>query len=453
MQGKQLIKRLKAKLNGDIHFKEILTGSAITFILKLSGMLLGYIVVLIISRRYGTEGIGVYNLTISIMTFVAMIAAMGMNISILRYVGQFNQHGEEYKLKLLYRYAVEFVIPFSLLLATLLYFLADVIAQKVFHNLAYKPALEFAAFIVPFMVLQDISVEYIRGLKQLKISEFLRSVSRPVVNIILLLILGTFVLDNLLPLYTLGIGIILSAGFAFYYIISKINKIKSASEGIFSKKELIVTSMPMMLITLSSFLLGNIGLYFLEIYTTTEQVGIFSTAFKISFIAGMSLMVINTIAAPKFSQMYWSNESEKLQKIVLYSSKINFIFSLTAATIIIIFSHQILSVFGSKFVQGQLVLIILTIEQFLNAVTGSAGVLLNMVGKQVAAQKIIFFTVIVSVIFNLILIPKYGMLGAALSVLISSIFMRFSNVHYVKKSMGINTIYVPNIVKRSRDAY
>jgi len=51
---------------GDIlassHLKEMLTGSAITFILKISGMLLGYLVVIQVFRRYGAEGIGVYNL-------------------------------------------------------------------------------------------------------------------------------------------------------------------------------------------------------------------------------------------------------------------------------------------------------------------------------------------------------------------------------------------------------
>ena len=120
-----MIQKLKNKLNGDIHFKEILTGSAITFVLKMSGMLLGYVVILIISRQYGAEGVGVYNLTLSLMTFVAMIAAMGMNVSILRYVGQFNKSGEEHKLKLLYRYALELVVPFSLLLAFLLYTFSD----------------------------------------------------------------------------------------------------------------------------------------------------------------------------------------------------------------------------------------------------------------------------------------------------------------------------------------
>ena len=220
-----LLGRLKSKLNGDIHLKEILTGSAVTFVLKVSGILLSYLIVLIISRQYGAEGTGLYSLTLSVMVFVAMLAAMGLNTSILRYAGQFNKSGEEYKLKLLYRYAVELVVPFSLLLALLLYIFASTIAENVFHNPIYKPALEFVAFIVPFRALQNISVEFIRGLKQLKVSEFLRSVNRPIISATLLSIIGLYVVDKLLPIYTLGVGVVITTVYAVYFIVKKMEKI------------------------------------------------------------------------------------------------------------------------------------------------------------------------------------------------------------------------------------
>jgi len=290
-----LIKRLKDKLNGDIHLKEILSGSAVTFVLKMSGMLLGYLVVLIISRKYGAEGIGVYSLTLSMMTFVAMIAAMGMNVSILRYVGQFNKNGEEYKLKLLYRYAVELVVPFSLFLAVLIFFFAGSIAENVFHNPVYKQALEFVAFIVPFMALQNINVEFIRGLKKLKVSEFLRSVNQPLINIILLSSLGLFMVDQLLPLYTLGVGVVTSAMYAMYYIVRKIQKIKPREKNKFSKKELIATSMPMMVTVISSFIMVNVSLFMLEALSTTKEVGLYSVALKISMLEEVGLFRLAVI--------------------------------------------------------------------------------------------------------------------------------------------------------------
>lgn len=442
-----MINRLRNKLNHDIHLKEIFIGSAITFVLKMSGMLLGYLVILIISRQYGPEGVGIYNLTLSIMTLVAMMAAMGLDISILRYVGQFNKNGEEHKLKLLYYYSIELVLPFSLLLAMLLYLFSGVIAQNVFHNSAYKSALEIAAIIIPFMALQNIGVEFIRGLKQLKISEFLRSVNRPLVNIILLLSLGFFVVNQLLPLYTLGVGVIVSATFTVYFIAKRVRKFKTKEREIFSKKELVTTSLPMMITTVFSFVMGNISLFMLEIFSTTEEVGIFSVVLKIAMMISLVLVVVNTISAPKFSELFWAKKYDELQYVISNSTNTIFYSSLFLSVLVLLFSEPILILFGENFLFGNMALMYLLIGQLINSATGSVGYFMNMSGKEKAYRNITIFTLILSLILNLILIPSYGLNGAAIATFISVSILNVSAALYVKYTYNIKTYYSP-ILKR-----
>jgi O-antigen/teichoic acid export membrane protein len=478
-----MIKKINSKLSKERDLKEILGGGAVTFALNMIGMLLGYIVVIIISHNYGAEGVGLYSLMLSFLTFFAMLASMGTTMSVLRYVGQFNTYENKQNLKILYRYLLELVVPLSLLFAVIIYFASGFIAVHLFDNSKYTNGLIVGAFVIPFMTLLNVNVEYIRGLKRLKYSEFLRSVNRHLFNIAFLLIawlffktelvsvfinsnlvsmllkrlalpqlidnnfLNLYIDEKLVPLYSLYAAIIVTSLLSVIAVYRNIRNKFSSSLKTFTRKELISTSLPMLVITIASFILGNIGLFFLEMFTTTEQVGVFSIAFKISLVAGMILMVINTIAAPKFSEMYWSNELDKLQKILFFTSKLNVIFSFIPAAIIIIFSKQILSIFGHEFVQGQIILIILTIEQFINASTGSAGLLLNMAGQQSISQKIIVFTLIISLGLNITLIPLYGMYGAALSILASSLFMRLSNVYYLKKKLGMSTINLLSIMR------
>ncbi|WP_345969910.1 flippase [Sulfurimonas sp. HSL1-6] len=436
-----MIAKLRNKLNTDIHLKEILAGSAVTFVLKMSGMMLGYIVVLIISRQYGAEGIGMYNLTLSIMTFVAMIAAMGMNVSILRYVGQFNKSGEEGKLKLLYRYSVEMVVPFSLILAGILYFFAETIAINVFDNSVYEPALQFAAFIVPFMALQSISVEYIRGLKKLKVSEFLRSVNRPMINIALLFVIGIFVFDQMLPLYTLGVGIIVSTFIGLFYINKKIKYYEINNIYDFSRKELVSTSVPMLVTTIASFIIGNISLVLLEIFSTTEEVGIFSVAFKIATFISLSLVVVNSISAPKFSELYWEKKYIQLQNVINHSSRLIFFSSFAMMIMLIVFNEKVMTLFGPKFVSGNMILIILTIGQMINAATGSVGVFLNMTGYQNVLRNIILFAAGISILLNILLIQSYGMFGAAIATAVGTSILNIVAAIYVKRKLGFTTYF------------
>ncbi len=440
---KTKFKQIQTKLNSDLHLKEILTGSAITFVLKMSGMLLGYLIVLIISRQYGAEGIGVYNLTLSIMMFIAMIGSMGMNVSILRYVGQFNKSDEEYNLKLLYRYAVELVVPFSILLGVLLYFFAGAIAENFFHNPIYKPALEFAAFIVPFLALHNISVEFIRGLKELKVSEFLRSVNAPVINIFLLIFLGMFLVNELLPIYTLSVGIVLSSTFAFLFIIKKIQIVKSKKVNEFSKNEFIITSAPMMITVIASYLIGNVPLFMLETYSTTYEVGVFSVVIKVATLISVILVVVNTISAPKISELYWSKKYDELQIVVNHTSKLILISSLILAAIIIPYANHILLIFGEGFIVGGFALILLVFGQIINAATGPVSIFLNMTGKQHILKNIIILVTIFTVISSYYFIPIYGINGAALSFMLGQALLNITAMIYVKFKLNYTTYYNP----------
>jgi O-antigen/teichoic acid export membrane protein len=405
-------------------------------------MFLGYLVILIISQQYGAESVGVYSLTLSMMTFFAMIAAMGMNFSILRYVGQFNKSGEEYKLKLLYRYVVELTTSFSFLLAVLVYFFAGAIADNVLHNPVYKESLEIAAFIVPFLVLKNVSVEFIRGLKNLEVSEFLRNVNTHIISIVILLIVGLYLIDSSLPLFALGTGIVVSAIFSVCFIIIRLKKIEFNVSNGFSKKKLVSTSWPMMITTIATFLMGNISLFMLEVFSTTEEVGVYSVAFKIATLIGIILFVFNTISGPKFSELYWAKKHKELQDVLGYSSKLIFISSISVSIILYVFSKPLLGLFGEEFIAGNTALILLITGQLINSVSGSAGVFLNMIDKQVALRNIIIIVVSIIIPLNYFLIPAYGMNGAAFAFIIGTIMLNMSMVIYINR-LSYRAFYLP----------
>lgn len=431
---------LKNKVSADRHTKEIIKGSLVSFLLKMVGMLLGYAVVLIISREYGAVGTGMYSIHLSILTFVGTVSVMGMGVSILRFVGQFNKAGEKGKLRLLFRHAVEVATPLSIVLGCLLYFLSEPVAIKLFNNISYTTSLQYAAFIVPFMALNIVSMEYLRGLKLLSISEFLRSISRPLINVILLLTLGLFIVDDLLPVYTLGLGIVASAVIALLFIKKYTENLYDVERSEFTKKELVLTSIPMLISTVASLLMNDAVTILLEIYSTTHAVGIFSAAVKLSLLVGLVLTVVNTISAPKFSELFWANETSQLQNTLTLTSKINLFFSSITALLLILFSDKVLLLFGEDFVEGKTALLILIAGQWINAVTGSAGVILNMTGHQMLAQKILLVSLTVTVMACFALIPTYGILGASIAVLCGTFTLRVSNVFYVKKILNLRTI-------------
>jgi O-antigen/teichoic acid export membrane protein len=443
-----LIKRIKSKLNQDLSFKEILKGSSISFLLSMIGMLIGYILTIVISKKYGAEGMGIYNLTFNIMSFLGMIAMYGMNISVLRYVGEFNQKKEFNKLASLYQNILKITLPTALFLSIIIFFSAEIIAEKILNNINYINPIKLISFTLPFFVLLEINIEFIRGINKLKISETLRNISRPLINTIFLFLVSYFIVDNMLPLYGLSLAIFISSIIGTLFVIKKLSFIEISNEkNLLTKKKIFKTSFPMMGTAVISFFMATLPLFALQIYSTTADVGIFSVALKISLLIGLVLTVTNTVVAPKFSGLYWSDKKNELQEMVTKSTKLNIFLSAILLLIIFLFSNNILHVFGEEFTEGKYILIILAIGQFFNVSTGSAGVLLNMCGLQKEAQKIIIYSLILTVLLHIILVPLYNLEGAAISFLLTTIFMRTYNVYTVKRLLNINTINITFIGK------
>ena len=178
-------------------------------------------------------------------------------------------------------------------------------------------------------------------------------------------------------------------------------------------------------------------------FSVVFHVGVFSVAFQIATIISLVLIIINTIAGPKFSELYWNNKHLELQKFISQSTKLMFYVSLILSIVIMTFSKELLGVFGNEFKEGYLCLIILVLGQLVNSITGSVGVLMNMASKQKALKDRFLLITIFSLVFYWYFIPKYGIIGSAIIFTISLITLNLSLVIYVKKTLKISTFYNP----------
>lgn len=440
-----MIKGFKEKLDKDIHLNELLTGSILTFILKLLGMLLSYIVILVISRFYGAEGIGLYTLSLTIMTFMVMISTMGIQLSVLRFVGHINNNKDYFKLRQLYKNINSIVIPTSILLSAFLFLFSEKLALSIFENPNYEDAIKLVALILPFMTIQNISVEFIRGLKKIKISESLRSIVRPAIIILVIFLIVPRCPENILvPVYAFGFSVIISALLSSIYINKQLKHV-SISNVVdeLTKRKLLKISLPMMITSLSAFAMGNVSIIMLEMFTTTEEVGIYSVCLKLAMSISLVLVVVNTISAPKFSELYWNKKYTQLQKMLNQSAKLILFPSLVFALILFILPETILSLFGKEFLSGKYVLILLIIGQLVNAATGSVGIFLNMTGHQNVMRNVTVIAFFITLLSSYILIPTYRMEGAALSVVLGTLVINLIPAIYAHVKLNYCTYYSP----------
>jgi O-antigen/teichoic acid export membrane protein len=440
-----MLKKIKSKLSKDANLKELVSGSAITFILKMSGMVLGFVVFDMIAEKNGSEGAGYYALVNQLLMLLGTIAALGTNISVLRYVGQYNNPDDASQMHPLYRNVLKSILPFSILLGGCVFIFAENIALSFFHNSEYTEAIRIVGIVLPFTTSNRVGVEFVRGLKKLKISEFTRSVSRPLIMIVCILAFWNQDIPNIYIIYFIALAMVINALLSNGTIVYYLQKIKRPKTTQLNQKELLKVSSPMMITSISTTLMAALSPFLIEYFSETDKVGIYAGAFRISQLIAIVLVVVNTIAAPKFSELFWANKKQELQKVIRQSVKLMFWSSLGLSLVVVIASEPILNIFGKEFIGGQSALIVLVCGQLFNAATGSVGLFLNMSGNQKILRNTALIALTLQCVIAAILIPILGILGAAIASTVAGALWNLMCILYVRKKLNLKTYYLPFI--------
>ena len=70
-------------------------------------------------------------------------------------------------------------------------------------------------------------------------------------------------------------------------------------------------------------------------------------------------------------------------------------------------------------------------------------IILNMTGHQKFFGKITTVTAVLNLVFNMLLIPKYGMLGAAIATGFSIVLTNIFAIVYIYKKLKVLSVYLP----------
>jgi O-antigen/teichoic acid export membrane protein len=99
----------------------------------------------------------------------------------------------------------------------------------------------------------------------------------------------------------------------------------------------------------------------------------------------------------------------------------------------VLFGKYILNFWGSEFIYAYPILITLSIGQFFNISSGCSGLLLTMTGHEKVHGYISLSSLLVNIILNIVLISKYGALGAATATAITISLENITKLLFVKK--------------------
>ena len=152
--------------------------------------------------------------------------------------------------------------------------------------------------------------------------------SQSLFTIVSILIIYHFIQDDEVPIYAYLVSLLvvsLLSFFSFRYHLNKKSFGKEKAElEILNYSQILKISIPLMFFQSVQFIMAWTDKLMLGSMTTTVDVGIYHTAFKLSMFLPVALMSVNSIAFSKICEMFAKKDMLGLKKVVHQSTKMIF---------------------------------------------------------------------------------------------------------------------------------
>ncbi len=169
------------------------------------------------------------------------------------------------------------------------------------------------------------------------------------------------------------------------------------------------------LVWLAEYVSRNVDILLVGRLLTTTETGVYTVAQRTSTLPPMVLVAFNAFFSPTVSALYATGQLEELRATFRRASLWIMIVSAPVLGMLMALATPVMAFFGREFTGGALALWILCLGQFVNVGVGLISVVLTMVDRQQTVLACNVAGLAVSAGLCWVLIPRYGILGAAVA--------------------------------------
>jgi len=419
---------------------DITKKSSYVFLGKIIGVIFGLIMNLIIARLYGAELYGRFIYIYTFLSFFPSLTSLGLRNGLIYFIPKYTTNEDTEKRNTLITNTFILTTILSIIVITIIYLNSEFISTNLLNNQELSPLIKIMSPLIILLTLNTISQGVFRGKMEIKdfiIGKDLLMPSIKLLVITVLYFLGLKIEGLILGYY---IGFIVSV---VYYLVKIIlnNNIKLKDVKLKNRKLIYSTfkfSLPLFLTGFLAFFVNKTDTFMIGYFLGDAEVGIYNIALRIGTMSSFVLVAFNTTFAPMISNLYEQNKMKELASIYKIITKWILTINLITFSLFVLFSNEIMMFFGDDFSAGANALIFIGIGQIVNVIVGPAGYLNIMTGKPKYELYNNFIVLITNITLNYMMIPIYGINGAAIASAISVGFINVIRLILVYKELSIH---------------
>jgi O-antigen/teichoic acid export membrane protein len=397
---------------------------ALVALLKVWNQAVAIVASILIARSFTAVELGQYALFMALTNVLLIVGAMGTNTSFMKEMAALELQGRYGTVSTFASFRsinVLVVLPIAAMVALLL----SAWRVTLFAYLVFA-ALQLAHL---FAYSKRAEGRYLAS----EVLEWGAFRAFAFLSVLVAIVLGGF--DFFFLILLLGVVVLLAFTLYFWY-------------GYFSLSwmtwpqywRILSTSLPFFVVHAVSMLLIYTDTFAIKVILGLEALAYYDVAYKLA----MAILFLNTaitsVIAPNIARWHSQGNYKQIKRVLWVYVQAAALASAFVFAAGLVLSEEVLGLWGDEYRAVSDVFLILLAGALVQFIFGGTSVYLSMAGYQTVAARIALAAGLANVILNVVLIPVFGLVGAAAATALSISIVAVFGVVYVAKYVSINDL-------------
>lgn len=391
----------------------ILIGTALS-------MFSGFLFRVVGARFLSSSSFGAVIVGISVVNLLSTIGLFGLNQGIVKFL---SESGEKTRIRSHISFSILIVLLVSVCISILGAVSVDPIKTWFFDKTSSDIFVLIFIVTIPAFSLMKLIGAILRGLMDSISFNIVINVVQPLSKIVLTTIAAVIFGSKILFAIAFLSSVLLTV-FVGFYILWSNDWRPNITFGV-DNYNLIQFSLPLMISSSVFILLSYFDRLMIGFFLPSRTVATYEIAVTIAGLLAIFRSSFGFLLYPKISEKLSRGEHDSVGELYKQATKWILLFSTPAFAVMVIRPDLLISVFGSQYSPEQIspILAILSVGLFINAVVGPNGEAMLGMGKSRNILIYNVFSVMLNVALNIVLIPIYGLTGAAAASMVGFVAM------------------------------